>query len=135
MLVDVITTGLQVAGAALIGVSESRRSTGQSAPLTTTQANDILLAGLAVQSASFLIFLGLAALVWRRNKRHTVFNDAEITGEKPTQPVSGRIPSRYFFVLFLSSLAIWLRTLFRLAETAEGAHQIPNAWPSLMAQN
>ena len=133
MLVDVITTGLQVAGAALIGVSESRRSTGQSAPLTTTQANDILLAGLAVQSASFLIFLGLAALVWRRNKRHTVFNDAEITGEKPTQP--GRIPSRYFFVLFLSSLAIWLRTLFRLAETAEGAHQIPNAWPSLMAQN
>lgn len=135
MLVDVITTGLQVAGAALIGVSESRRSTGQSAPLTTTQANDILLAGLAVQTASFLIFLGLAGLVWRRNKRTAVSVDAEVTGEKHDTSTLGRIPSRYFLVLFLSSLAIWLRTLFRLAETAEGAHQIPNAWPSLMARN
>lgn len=121
VVVDVITTGLQVAGAALIGVSESRRSTGQSAPLTTPQANDILLAGLAVQSASFLIFLGLAALVWQRNERHIVSDAAEVTVEKHDPSISGRIPSRYFLVLFLSSLAIWLRTLFRLAETAEGA--------------
>lgn len=31
-----------------------------------------------------------------------------------------KIPTLFFIVLITSSLAVWLRTLFRLAETAEG---------------
>jgi hypothetical protein len=42
---------IQVTGAALIGVSESARAQGkeEKSPVTPEQANDILLAGLAVQ--------------------------------------------------------------------------------------
>jgi len=46
---DVVTTIIQVVGAALIGVSESARARGESSPTTPKQANDILLAGLCVQ--------------------------------------------------------------------------------------
>jgi hypothetical protein len=40
---------IQVAGAALIGVSESAQVRGNSSPVTPKQANDILLAGLCIQ--------------------------------------------------------------------------------------
>jgi len=49
IVADVLTTALQVAGAALIGVAESQRADGQVPPLTPEQANRILLAGLCVQ--------------------------------------------------------------------------------------
>lgn len=49
ILADVLTTALQVAGAALIGVAESQRADGEVPPLTPEQANRILLAGLCVQ--------------------------------------------------------------------------------------
>ncbi len=47
--IDVATTILQIAGAALIGVSESARVQGNGSAITPEQANDILLAGLALQ--------------------------------------------------------------------------------------
>jgi hypothetical protein len=47
---DVVTTIIQITGAALIGVSESSNVRGRAAPkVSTKQANDILLAGLSVQ--------------------------------------------------------------------------------------
>lgn len=46
---DVITIIMQIAGAALVGVSESKLANGLASPLTPAQANDILLAGLAIQ--------------------------------------------------------------------------------------
>lgn len=47
--IDVVTTALQICGAALIGVSESRRANGEESPISTESANNILLAGLAIQ--------------------------------------------------------------------------------------
>jgi hypothetical protein len=53
MLMVVIVTDssavVQVAGAALIGVSQSRQASGEVSKVTPKQANDILLAGLACQ--------------------------------------------------------------------------------------
>lgn len=47
--IDVVTTALQICGAALIGVSESKRADGEEPPISTESANNILLAGLAIQ--------------------------------------------------------------------------------------
>lgn len=58
-----------------------------------------------LQTASFLAFLVLLTLCVVRSRR--------TTGE------SG-LPMKYVVVLFLASLLIFLRTIFRLAETAEG---------------
>lgn len=44
-----VTTTLQIVGAALIGVSESKRADGEESPISTESANNILLAGLAIQ--------------------------------------------------------------------------------------
>ena len=52
---DVVTTIIQVVGAALIGVAEAATySASRTSSLSSSQANDILLAGLAIQvSAHF----------------------------------------------------------------------------------
>lgn len=49
IIADVITTLVQVAGAALIGTAESNLYQGKPTPITPEQANNILLAGLALQ--------------------------------------------------------------------------------------
>ncbi len=98
---DVVTTIIQVAGAALIGVAESN---GDS-PKT---ANNILLAGLAIQTGAFLIFLvlyGMFALLLSR--------DAKIQGHfKSKRP--------FMLATGVVSILVLLRTVFRLAETSEG---------------
>lgn len=91
---DVIATIVQVAGAALIGVSESNRKSPDT-------GNNILLAGLAFQVFSFLIFL-ILLLIFLRNARKV-----------------GRIQT-FTFALVTSSFLVYLRTCFRLAETAQG---------------
>lgn len=88
---DVIATIIQVAGAALIGVSESNRKS----PHT---GNNILLAGLAFQVFSFLIFLMLLIIFLRNARKVTEFTSALVT----------------------SSFLVYLRTCFRLAETSQG---------------
>lgn len=46
---DAVTTIIQIAGAALIGTTESARVEGKASSLTPEDANHILLAGLAAQ--------------------------------------------------------------------------------------
>ncbi|GAA6054591.1 hypothetical protein JCM3770_000067 [Rhodotorula araucariae] len=102
---DTVTTIIQIAGAALIGVAESSRFSNGSAKITSDQANDILLAGLALQTASFLAFLVLLAMcIWRSARTFT----------------AAHLPKQFSILLFLSSLLVFLRTTFRLAETAQG---------------
>lgn len=103
---DVIATIVQVAGAALIGVAESNRR-----PPGT--ANNILLAGLAFQVFSFLIFLVLL-FIFLRNSRKTMMSTG--TG----QSGRGSMMQMYTLALVVSSLLVYLRTCFRLAETAQG---------------
>lgn len=93
---DVIATMIQVAGAALIGVAYSNQK-------DPTTPNNILLAGLAFQVFSFAVFLLIlaATLFKARNSAATV----------------GRT---FIVALVVATLAVYLRTCFRLAETAEG---------------
>ncbi|TKA52154.1 hypothetical protein B0A53_04998 [Rhodotorula sp. CCFEE 5036] len=103
---DVVTTIIQVVGAALIGVAEAATySASRTSSLSSSQANDILLAGLAIQTASFLAFLILLALCIFRS--HRTFSAAHL-------------PRQFSTTLFLASLLVFLRTTFRLAETAQG---------------
>lgn len=103
---DVVTTIIQVVGAALIGVAEAARySESRTSSLSSGQANDILLAGLAIQTASFLAFLILLAMCIYRS--HTTFTAAHL-------------PRQFSTTLFIASLLVFLRTTFRLAETGQG---------------
>lgn len=97
---DVVATVVQVAGAALIGVAESNRKS----PVT---ANNILLAGLVFQVFSFLLFLILLA-IFILNARKAAVSRGE----------GGMM--RFTAAVVISSLLVYLRTIFRLAETAEG---------------
>ena len=99
--VDIFTTILQVTGAALIGSFES----SQHDPAI---ANNILLAGLAIQSFSFTIFLIVLMLF-----RITLARDPNVQSTASSQ-------NWYILALSLASLLIYLRTIFRLAETSQG---------------
>lgn len=93
---DVLATIIQVAGAAMIGVAYSNGK-------DPTTPNNILLAGLSFQVFSFFLFIIVfVAFLWRsRNATTRDFKTfAAATG--------------------VATLAVYLRTIFRLAETAEG---------------
>jgi hypothetical protein len=94
---DVISTATQITGAALIGVRESNGE-------DPTTANNILLGGLAYQVFSIGVFIILSAVFIFRAR-------AEIH------------KSRLFIFIAAfgaATLFMYLRTVFRLAETAEG---------------
>ncbi|KAL8750457.1 MAG: hypothetical protein Q9184_006420, partial [Pyrenodesmia sp. 2 TL-2023] len=99
--VDILTTIMQIAGAALIGSSQSNQK-------DPTTGNNILLAGLAIQSFSFTVFLVVL----------TLFRLALSKDPKGQSSVQTKI--WFISALALASLLVYLRTLFRLAETAEG---------------
>ena len=96
---DVVCTIMQIAGAALIGVKESNSE-------SPTTANNILLAGLAVQSFTFLIFL-LLLITFKQS-----LNRDQRFGWRWNQP--------FFAIVGIASLLVFIRTLFRLAETSQG---------------
>lgn len=91
----------------MIGKAESNRQ-------DPTTPNNILLAGLAFQVFSFLIFLALTGVfLWRARHATGVM-------EKHNSP---RGVKKTFLVAFIvATLAVYLRTCFRLAETAEGLY-------------
>jgi hypothetical protein len=99
--VDAITTVLQVAGAALIGSLESDAKD----PKT---GNNILLAGLSIQTFAFTIFVALLLSFRVSLGRDSVMKTL-------LQP-----KGNFIWGLLVASLLIYLRTIFRLAETAEG---------------
>lgn len=94
---DVIATVTQVAGAALIGVRQSNRE-------DPTTANNILLGGLAYQVFSMGVFVILTATFLFRAR--AALREARL--------------SIFGAVFGFATVLIYLRTCFRLAETAEG---------------
>lgn len=94
---DVVATVTQIGGAAGIGAASSK---GKDA----TNANYILLGGLAFQVFTFLMFVVLLVLFLYRARK--------VTGTATMMPFS--------LALIAATLLIYLRTCFRLAETAEG---------------
>ncbi|KAH7014289.1 RTA1 like protein-domain-containing protein [Microdochium trichocladiopsis] len=125
---DVIATIVQIAGAALIGVSYSKRK-------DPTTANRILLGGLAYQVFSMGVFVLLTAsyMFSRFSASHS---SAPSSSSSPhsseaepkqagmtmtTATTATTTASTAFCIAFIiSALAVYLRTCFRLAETAEG---------------
>ncbi|KAK4051727.1 hypothetical protein OIO90_004677 [Microbotryomycetes sp. JL221] len=103
----VVTTIVQIAGAALVGVAESSNVRGDSdgPSITSQEANRILLAGLAVQVVSFLAFLSILFLVLIKSRKLLI-----------QRPFS----NLFEWVLSITSFLVFLRTVYRLAETAEG---------------
>lgn len=97
---DVIATITQVVGAALIGNAESNDKSSET-------PNNILLAGLVYQVFTFLLFLVLLFVFLSKARKATTS-----TGAGGMMQFSG--------ALVVSSLLVYLRTIFRLAETAEG---------------
>lgn len=93
---DIVATIVQIAGAASIGKAESNRK-------DPTTANNILLAGLAFQVFSFLIFIVLLAIFLYRVRK-----------------VSAAAMRPFTMALCAATFLVYLRTCFRLAETAEG---------------
>ncbi|KAL8894061.1 MAG: hypothetical protein Q9192_004657 [Flavoplaca navasiana] len=104
---DVVATIVQVAGAALIGVSQSNRKS----PVT---ANNILLAGLAFQVFAFLVFL-ILLFIFIVNSRKIMLSTDTADGRR-----GGAAMQMYTMALVASSLLVYLRTIFRLAETSQG---------------
>lgn len=94
---DIIATVTQVAGAALVGVAYSRRK-------DPTTPNNILLGGLAYQvfSMGTFVILSLVFLILAR----VSIREAGM--------------STFSVVFGIATIAIYLRTCFRLAETAQG---------------
>lgn len=96
---DVIATVVQVAGAALIGVRQSNRE-------DPTLANNILLGGLAYQAFSLGVFVIISGSFLFRARREIRTRGGKLSG---------------FCIAFaVATILVYLRTCFRLAETAEG---------------
>jgi hypothetical protein len=96
---DVIATVVQISGAALIGAQESNRA-------DPTWANNILLGGLAYQVFSLGVFVILTSTFLFRARRDIQVYGRGLTG---------------FSIAFAAAtLLVYLRTCFRLAETAQG---------------
>ncbi|GKT41099.1 sphingoid long-chain base transporter RSB1 [Colletotrichum spaethianum] len=94
---DVIATITQIAGAALIGVKQSRRE-------DPTTANNILLGGLAYQVFSIGCFV-MTTSIFLFKARHAIKEHSLTT---------------FIAAFATATLLVYLRTCFRLAETAEG---------------
>ena len=77
----------------------------------TTTPNNILLTGLAIQSAAFLVYLILLSIVIIAIYRSTVLKKKIRQRRDP-----------FIFVLAVASILVFLRTLFRLTETSEGIY-------------
>ncbi len=96
---DVVATIIQIAGAALVGVAYSNKK-------NPTTPNNILLAGLAIQVFSFAVFLVVLSLTLYKARQSPV-----------------QVSHSFIGALIIATLAVYLRTCFRLAETAEGLQQ------------
>ena len=101
---DAVCTIVQICGAALIGVAKSNDESGE-------KGNNILLAGLAVQVCVFFVFLVLLA-IFLFKARKVVF----AVGKDGT----GKGMKLFLAAFVVATVLVYLRTCFRLAETALG---------------
>ena len=94
---DVIATVTQIAGAASVGSAESNRT-------DPSAANHVLLAGLVFQVFTFLVFLTLLVFFLYRARKISTSTSMKA----------------FSIALVVATLLVYLRTCFRMAETAQG---------------
>ena len=100
--VDVLTTLMQVAGAGVIGGETSKFE-------DPFKGNHILLAGLAMQTAAFTVYLALLGVVL-----HGILHERVLVEKTRSQ----RTP--FLGILSVASILVYVRTIFRLVETSQG---------------
>ena len=100
--IDVVTTIMQVTGAGMIGGATSKQK-------DPTTANNVLLSGLAIQTAAFAIFLILLTVV-----------TFAICGNRRLVAQMRRERSPFLAILPIASVLVFVRTIFRLVETSQG---------------
>jgi hypothetical protein len=122
---DVVATIVQGGGAAMVGIRESKGE-------DPTIPNNIVTGGLAFQVVTFSLFIVLTSIfVWRA--RHVLFrgehdNAFELKGE-PVYDESGKhlpggvsVSKRFLIAFAVSILCLFLRTCYRLVETAKAEY-------------
>jgi hypothetical protein len=93
---DVVATVVQIVGSALIGVAYSKFK-------NPNTPNNILLAGLAFQVFSFAVFvLSFSFFLWK------------------SRMVTSTVFKSFSCALGVTTMMVYLRTCFRLAETTQG---------------
>ncbi|KAN0066381.1 hypothetical protein ACQY0O_000475 [Thecaphora frezii] len=137
VVADTLTIVMQVAGAALFGVAQSKIADNEEPPVSPQTANNILTAGLAVQTFFFTAFILVFAIFVRNASRYhhqsaspatdsrldTASLDAEKVAPHQHQQSQAPRPDRLLLaVMAVSSFFIYLRTIFRLAEAIEGIY-------------
>lgn len=105
---DIVTIAIQVTGAALVGVVQTKKARNEEPPVTTETANNILLAGLAVQTAFFTLFLTLLLTA--------IFRLRHIS----TQYGLRRNALMALLVNLAAAVLVLLRTVYRLAVECQG---------------
>lgn len=105
---DVVTTVMQIAGAAGIGAAESNAEDPK-------KFNDILIAGLAVQTFSTIVFL-VILIVYLFSHRGEQ-GDCRSTRFQTTSKYAS---TSSLLCLFAAAFLIFARTVFRLGEAADG---------------
>ncbi|KAL2068026.1 hypothetical protein VTL71DRAFT_16124 [Oculimacula yallundae] len=98
--IDVFCTILQITGAGLIGGATSNGK-------DPSTANNILLAGLAIQTAAYFVYLILLSVVIT-----AIYRDRRMVQKVGKSP--------FLVMLAAASILIFIRTVFRLAETSQG---------------
>lgn len=119
VFMDIATIAVQVVGAALVGVVQTKRANGEVPPLTSEQAGHILLAGLAVQTASFTGFIVLLVVAMIRTGR--IGLDTRLL----------RSLRGLLLLNLASAMLILLRTVYRLAVECQGYFGSANASQTL----
>ncbi|CAK9781881.1 hypothetical protein CC85DRAFT_287428 [Cutaneotrichosporon oleaginosum] len=108
VFIDIVTIAVQVVGAAMVGVVQTKSNRGEKPPMTVTTAGHILLAGLAVQTAFFSAFIVLLVIAITR---------------VPRLGLHGKMLRNLRMLLwanFAAAMFILLRTVYRLAVECEG---------------
>lgn len=103
-----MTIAVQVVGAAMVGVVQTKTNRGEKPPMTVATAGHILLAGLAVQTAFFSAFIVLLGVAIARI---------------PRLGLQGRALRTLRILLFsnvAAGLFVLLRTVYRLAVECQG---------------
>jgi RTA1 like protein len=96
---DVVATAVQIGGAASIGTAEANRQ-------DPNTASHVLTAGLVFQVFSFLLFIILLSTFLYRARK-----------------VCGKATIPFTAALVAGTLLVYLRTCFRLVESAQGVQQ------------
>jgi len=114
---DLVSLVLQALGGALASIASGDQDKDQ-----LDIGNNIMMAGLAFQVFTLVLFIGAAALfVWRARRRHRSLGAAAFD----QSPAFAKLRHSILFRLFLAALAlatltIFIRCVFRVAELSGG---------------